>query len=273
MTEVVYVGIDVAFAKNKKLPVCVCRSGVDRLQPIPLAAPEFPLPPVGRGNAATIDNKQVQAFAHQTLEYLRAVEEAADVSVSVVAIDASRSYRVGRRRACEQAMGGMGIHCFATPSRQQFEEIRVKVKHHLERGGALNRLPHSHQLWMLVGFALFDVLSKHYQCLEVFPQAIASVLGAAAIHKSKAQGYQQQVSTLASDTGWGAEELNRQLGDSVYGPRHDRLDAYMCAWVASLYPDGVEACGDPPDDVIWVPSLGHDSRCDEMGSDRHRQTE
>lgn len=255
MTIVAYAGIDVAFAKDKKLPVCVCRAGGNRLEPIALAAAQFPLPPIGQGNAATIDHKRVQAFARRTLEYLQRVEQLAHVEISVVAIDASRSYTVGRRRACERAMDSMGIHCFATPSKQKFDEIRVKVKHHLKQGGALNRLPHSHQLWMLVGFALFEVLSKHYQCLEVFPQAIATVLGVAGIHKSKAEGVQRQLSALASSTGWQEGELNLQLSESVYGPRHDRLDAYMCAWVASLYPDGVRACGDPPDDVIWVPDV------------------
>ena len=233
----------------------MCTADADRLRPVPLAAAKFPLPPMGRGNAATIDNRLVRAFARQTLEYLRSVEKLANVEISVVAIDASRSYRVGPRRACEQAMDRMGIHCFATPSRQEFDEIRVKVRHHLNRGGALNRLPHSHQLWMLVGFALFEVLSGHYECLEVFPQAITSVLGAAGIHKSRAQGYERQLSAFASNTGWDAEELSRQLGACAYGPGHDRLDAYMCAWVASLYPDRVIACGDPPDDVIWVPDV------------------
>ena len=108
---------------------------------------------------------------------------------------------------------------------------------------------------MLVGSALFDVLSEHYECLEVFPQAVATVMGVADIHKSKAQGVQQQLSALASNTGWRVEELQRQLSESAYGPGHDRLDAYMCAWVASLYPQGVKACGDPPDDVIWLPDL------------------
>ncbi len=150
-------------------------------------------------------------------------------------------------------MDTIGLRCFPTPTRQRFDEIREKVQNHLDRGGAVNRLPHANQLWMQVGFKLFEVLSKRWECLEVFPQATVSVLGVAGIHKSKAKGYQRQLSALASSTGWDAEELNLKLGDSVFGPGHDRLDAYMCAWVASLYPDGVKACGNPPDDVIWVP--------------------
>ena len=47
--------------------------------------------------------------------------------------------------------------------------------------------------------------------------------------------------------------LRRVLTKSVPGPLHDQVDAFMCAWVARLYPDGLEACGEPPDDVIWIP--------------------
>lgn len=41
---------------------------------------------------------------------------------------------------------------------------------------------------------------------------------------------------------------------SVRGDRHDKLDAYLSAWVTSLYPEDVAACGEPPLDVIWLPS-------------------
>ena len=78
---------------------------------------------------------------------------------------------------------------------------------------------------------------------------------AAGLHKSKAEGVPRQLSELASSTGSQDGELNLQLSESVHGPRHDRLDAYMCAWVASLYPGGVQAWGDLPDDVIWVPDV------------------
>jgi len=42
-----------------------------------------------------------------------------------------------------------------------------------------------------------------------------------------------------------------------YGPLHDRLDAYLAAWVASVGESEREALGSPPDDVIWI----HNERC------------
>ena len=71
-----------------------------------------------------------------------------------------------------------GISCIATPSRSDFKKIREKVAVHLRRGGRVARLPHSNQLWMLVGFALFQELSKLAECIEVFPQAIVRAIGA-----------------------------------------------------------------------------------------------
>ena len=82
-------------------------------------------------------------------------------------------------------------------SAAEFEAIRNKVKTHLESGGAESRIPSANQLWMLVGFALFERLRKEWECLEVFPQAIAAVLEARAIHKRERAGVQAQLAAAA----------------------------------------------------------------------------
>ena len=43
------------------------------------------------------------------------------------------------------------------------------------------------------------------------------------------------------------------IAQQGYGSAHDKLDAFMAAWVASLPEDDVVPCGDPPNDVIWIP--------------------
>ena len=106
-------------------------------------------------------------------------------------------------------------------------------------------------------FELFEVLTESYTCLEVFPQATVRVLGVGSEHKSKQKGLRSQLRALAEHTGWmGASELEAMLDQCARSPLHDRLDAYMCAWISSLYPERVKACGESPEDVIWVPSLG-----------------
>jgi hypothetical protein len=90
----------------------------------------------------------------------------------------------------------------------------------------------------------------------VFPQATVALLGAGGIHKSKPDGLQAQLAAVARWTGWPDPPAPSALQPTGYGSRHDQLDAYAAAWVASLRPSEREALGVPPADVIWVPRLG-----------------
>jgi hypothetical protein len=108
---------------------------------------------------------------------------------------------------------------------------------------------------MLVGFALFDVLSEHYDCIEVFPQAIAHALQARKVHKSKSEGVASQLSAVAKHSGWPHTDEQGDLNQIAFGSQHDKLDAYLSAWVASLPAEETIACGQPPFDVIWIPKL------------------
>ena len=252
-----YAGIDVAFATGKLLPVCVCKWQDGRLIPLPLRRLDL-LPPRGRGNAATLDLEAVEAFAHEAVDYLARVEATFGVRIRTVAIDSpSAPKRDGdARRLAERAMDGRRISCFATPSRSEFEEVRRKARAHLDAGGAVSRLPHANQLWMLVGFALFNVLGRAYDCIEVYPQATVAALGAAGLHKSNRKGLDAQLDAVAAATGWpteGRDEPTPRLTEICYGSAHDKLDAYLAAWVAALPEGKREACGVPPHDVIWIP--------------------
>ena len=149
-----------------------------------------------------------------------------------------------------------GISCFKTPSLRDFRAITAKAEDHLEAGLPLFRLPHANQIWMLVGFALFRALRRKWDCIEVYPQAIARALGCEGGHKSKKEGYEEQLAAVAVATGWDTEGLRQSVAKQGYGSRHDKLDAFMAAWVASLPRKQLLACGKPPDDVIWVPKMG-----------------
>jgi hypothetical protein len=143
----------------------------------------------------------------------------------------------------------------AQPPRGDFAAICATARAHLADGEPLNRLPHSNQLWMLVGFALFEKLERRYECLEVFPQATIRGLGIEGKHKTKREGLRRQIAAVAAHTGWvSAAPLHTALKSGGYGALHDRLDAFMCAWVASLPARRREAHGKPPRDVIWTPA-------------------
>lgn len=251
-----FAGIDVAFAKGKRLPVCVCCWIDGRLVPLPLWKAKS-MPPRGQGNAATLMDEKVLSFAETTAKYLRAVETEFHVEICRIAIDApSDPKEPGRpRRQCEQALDARHIRCITTPSADEFHQIKQKAAAHLASGGLESRLPHANQLWMLVGFALFARLRQEWECLEVFPQATAALLNSASAHKTTAAGLATQLKALARHTRWPEPPETSALRQISYGSSHDSLDAYSAAWIASLNDTEREPLGEPPNDVIWVAQI------------------
>jgi Protein of unknown function (DUF429) len=252
-----YVGIDLAIAKNKYLPVVVCTWEQGHLIPQPLRRLSL-TPPQGRGNAATLDRASVRRFAREAATYVAAVCERLELTPTRIGVDAPSAPRSPHiaRRAAETALDEAGISCFATPSAHEFDVIRAKLAQHLGAGGAEDRLPHANQLWMLVGFAVFDELSRLAPCLEVFPQATARAMGSGQVHKSQPGAVEAQLSAAARCTGWPLHRAGEcRLEDTAWGPSHDQLDAYLSAWVASLEEADRVAYGRPPDDAIWVPRV------------------
>lgn len=251
-----FVGIDVSFAKKKRLSVCVCTERDGHPTPLPLRRSSL-RPPRGSGNRATLEPHAVEAFAQKTLAYLREIERTESVSIRRIAIDApsapKRPYL--RRRAAEQSMDPQRISCFATPSHAEFDDIVARARHHLTSGGSETRIPHANQLWMLVGFVLFKTLGRRYEVIEVYPQASVVALGISAAHKSKRAGFEAQLSGTAKVTGWPDSDRVSKLKEIGYGSSHDKLDAYLSAWVASLPEHRRKPCGKAPSDAIWVPRV------------------
>jgi len=255
-----YIGIDACFAKGKRLPISICTWRDGRLVPEPLRRLHLK-PPRGHGNVAVLDQSVVRCFAEEAKDYIVAACEALDVRPTRIAIDAPSAPRpeASARRAAERAMDVAGISCFTTPTASEFEAIRAKAQRHLQAGGPANRLPHANQLWMLVGFQLFEALASVAECIEVFPQAIVRVLGEGGVHKSKTGAVEAQLTAAARYTGWPGG-ANEEIGFSeiAWAPGHDRLDAYLSAWVAALEEGDRVAFGEAPNDVIWVPRLAED---------------
>ena len=254
--EPAFVGIDVACAKKKFLPISVCVMRNDRLTPLPLREVGA-RPPRGAGNVRALEADWRADFAAQTEIYLRDVERAFFVQLKRVALDApSEPCPVGEtRRRAERALDERRISCFTTPSVMGFESIVEKARAHLGAGGPENRLPHANQIWMLVGFALFRQLERTRPCLEVYPQATVALLGSSKLHKSSSQGLSEQTKAVGQRLGWNESEFERVLTFSGFGKPHDQFDAYLAAWVASLEESEREPLGAAPKDVIWVPRL------------------
>ena len=144
-------------------------------------------------------------------------------------------------------MDRLGISCIATPSADRFVEIRQKAAAHIAAGGSETRLPHANQIWMLVGFELFRRLAQSYCCIEVFPSAIVHAIAPGCAHKTTLEGFDRQLAAFASAAAWDRQSL----AEASHGSRHDRLDAVMSAWIASLPKSDRIAHGDGAGDTIW----------------------
>jgi len=253
---VAYVGIDLAIAKSKYLPVCICVKQCNQLRPFFLRSSKYPKPPKGIGNVAALKQYNIEDFADRAVTYIEKISDIENLQIQCIAIDAPHSFKQSDsdRRNCEKAMDAKGISCFATPSLREFETIIETGKSHLENGGKASKLPNANRIWMLVGFKLFEKLSN-YNCIEVFPQAIVAYLNVSKIHKSKKKGLTIQLNAIAKYTKWptGKPKVN-ELKKIGFGTNDDKLDAYMSAWIASLPDDKRTACGTPPHDAIWIPS-------------------
>lgn len=247
-------GIDVAFAKGKPLPIVVCRTRGGVVEPLPLKRAKA-MPPRGRGNALALEPEVRETFAEETAAYLHAVEEEFELRIERIAIDAPSDPKQSgsARRACEREMDRQNISCITTPDAEQFDSICARGKAHLASGGSQARLPGANQIWMLIGFALFERLRRDWECLEVFPQAIARTLRASDVHKRKPEGQLAQLTAAARHTGWPSPPTLAALDGIGYGDRHDRLDAYLASWIASLPESQREPAGVPPNDAIWLP--------------------
>ncbi len=255
----VFVGIDVAFAKKKRLPICVCEIKDKKLMPLPLRR-EFDKPPAGFGNKAALQPATRKQFASALVNWLNKLQLDMRVKIKRIAIDAPSNYchsDLPRRRS-EQSLDRSGISCFATPTKNQFDEKTRAALAHLQAGGKEAKMPNSNQIWMLVGFDLFETLrNQGYDCIETYPQAIVYELKCSGKHKSTAEGFSGQLESAAKVAGHSSPDVfQRLLKVMGYGSRHDKLDAFLSAWIASLSSSQEKVFGSmPDDDAIVVPNM------------------
>lgn len=254
----VFIGIDVACAKGKYLPLVICSQENGRLIPLPLGHYQIK-PPRSLGNALTLYDDVNKAFANDVASYIETVCDAFHLNPVRIGIDSPLRPRDNRlkRRVAEQALDKAGIRCYTTPSADDFEAIKVKGISHLQADKPIQNLPHAHQIFMLLGFALNERLSKVAECIEVYPHATVKQLGVADIHKSKGNQAELQLSAMSHYTGWPRNNDDwEQASNMCLGPMHDRVDAYSAAWVASLSEQERICFGDPEKgDAIWIPKV------------------
>lgn len=215
------------------------------------------------GNAAVLEPSSTQQYAADIYDYIVKVSAHFQVTPACIGIDAPLQPRRENTqwRVAEQALSAAGIRCFKTPTASEFDHIRAKAKQHLASGGELSRIPHVMQLWMLAGFDIAKRLAELAPVLEVFPQANIRLLQPNAPHKTRVGQADAQLKAIAEHTQWPVSPAEwQQLRYICGGARHDKVDAYSAAWVASLAPEqrryfGQLGSEQAPADAIWVPKL------------------
>ncbi|MBS0393560.1 MAG: DUF429 domain-containing protein [Proteobacteria bacterium] len=229
-----------------------------RLEPLPIPQPWRRRIPAGPGNSAVSEAHPFRRHARAVARAIEDLSRALGWSIGRIAIDAPAAAPRSAPRAAERAVRAAGLGVFHTPAAQQWPAIRARCVRHLAGGGAAARLPYANRIWMLFGFELYRALRGRLdaELIEVYPQAIVRGLAGPVAHKSTDAGYRAQLAAAAAATGWEApRDLEAALRATVAGTRHDRLDAYLAAWVASLPARSRRAYGEAhsADDAIWVP--------------------
>jgi predicted nuclease with RNAse H fold len=249
----IFVGIDVACARSKPLPICIVQVENDRVVPLEISERVHCSP----GNAEISEENPFRALASNIASIVQQACEIKGWRIIRIAIDAPAAPPSAGPRRCEVEMSRLGLSSFQTPTVERWSEIRKSCIQHLEQGRPLSRLPHANNVWMLYGFELFSAFrsASLFELIEVYPYSIVSELVPGCPHKTTVEGYRRQLDTIAQQTGWIAEELERRLKLTASGSKHDRLDAFMAAWVASLPAEKRRAYGNPTSltDPIWAP--------------------
>ena len=162
-----------------------------------------------------------------------------EMKVQVIAIDAPCRWSTnGRMRACERELMQRGIHCFASPTREQ------AIRH-----------PSDYYGWMLRGEALYRALEPSHPictalpvagehcCMETFPHAITWHLRGG---EAQARQKRRQRRELLRKAGIDLEQLSNI----------DLVDAALCALTAHRAVSGAncKAYGNPFEGIIVVPA-------------------
>ena len=253
MKSGLFVGIDVAVSKSKRLPIAAFQQG--KTLPLPLKDWSNK-PPKGIGNAGCLDDDCVKTWVEGAVRYLNQLQESFG-PIRRVTIDAPRDDR-GNRCSEKQVRTRLQCSIFASPSRNTCDEIRSSAREHLAKGKPLSEIPNANRIWMLAGFALWRALGVLFDCWEVYPHA--TVLALARTHRAKGvrnkatkEGLDDQLILLAK--GLESQVTKAHIEKAAYGSHHDKLDAVLSAYVAGLDENEVTPLGCEPGDTIMVPRL------------------
>jgi len=193
----VYVGIDVACAAGKRLPICVVSGGIP-LTPLMIPKHLAGLIPRGVGNREVTAAEPFHEAARDVVRAINRIAIEMGWQLKRFALDAPAGPPATSSRESEDELGRLGLSSFRTPPASAWASIRQKCANHLRVGGSAATLPYANKIWMLFGFELFACLKSDLSAdaIEVYPFAIVRTLLPACEHKSTEQGYREQLAAV-----------------------------------------------------------------------------
>lgn len=173
----VFIGIDVACAAGKRLPICVV-SPAHPLMPIKIPKSLAGLIPRGVGNKEIAAAAPFRSTARGAVSAISRIAAEMGWQVERIAVDAPAAPPGAGSRVSEIELGRAGLSSFRTPPADAWEGIRETCANHLRLGGSAATLPHANKIWMLFGFELFACLRSGLgaEVIEVYPFAIVRTL-------------------------------------------------------------------------------------------------
>jgi hypothetical protein len=179
----VYLGIDVACAAGKRLPICVV-SAEDPLTPLMISKSLVRLIPRGVGNKEVFSPEPFRAVAAQIASVIKHLVSEIGWRVERIALDAPSGPPIVQRQS-EDELRRCGLSCFRTPPKSAWTDIRIECANHIQRGGSVSTLPYANKIWMLFGFELFSSLRREFpiEVIETYPFAVVRELLPACAHR------------------------------------------------------------------------------------------
>ena len=207
-SSLIYVGIDVACALGKRLPICFAAAG-GALTPLEIPSYLASAMPRGLGNKELISVTPYRDAARKVVCTISQIAKEMAWRIDRVAVDAPAAPPATSSRLSEVELGRLGVSSFRTPVASDWVGIREKCGFHLRSGGGTASLPYANKIWMLFGFELFSALRNGMdaEVIEVYPFAVIRALLASCNHKSTEQGYRDQLAAVAARTGWEPNSL------------------------------------------------------------------
>lgn len=252
MENKVFIGIDLSVVKSKRPSVLFMS---EDLKPISVAGIKHK-PPLGIGNAGCLDTNVVSGYVRGIVDYIKQVQDILQLQIGKIAIDSPSMYRSSNVaiRSSEKELMSDGYTLYKTPTKAELSAAVKKLQAEVSKFGSIQSPYYSNLLWIIPGIQLFKELGKTYTCIETFPNAIVKQLDKNIGHKSNTEELYKQIGLFCKYLNIDKEELQRDLQTACVGSLHDRFDAYLCAWAASLPTEKIKIYG-AENDTIHIPVI------------------